>query len=290
MNPKTPEQLLKEARAWWATSIVDVQPGDIRVRGYRLDELVGRVDLGQMIWLMLRGEIPDPAQAQLLVAALVASVDHGPHAPAVAIARMAVTCGLPLNGAMASAVNALDDLHGGAGEQCMALMQAIVARANTVGQPSDAVLCTAVETELDAFVAENGKAVAGFGHRFHGTDPRAVRLLELLAQASARREVAGLYLRVGALIEESLQRRRGVRVPMNLDGATAAIYMELGFASGLGRGLFILARSIGILAHAWEQGHQGARAKGPLPSSVSYRYTGSPPRFVPGCVPPAVNS
>ena len=287
MNPKSPEQLLKETRAWWSTSLIDVQPGDIRVRGYRLEDLVGRVDLGEMIWLMLRGELPEPAHARLLVAALVASVDHGPHAPAVAIARMAVTCGLPLNGAMASAVNALDDLHGGAGERCMALMQAIVARAGTA-TPDEAALSAAVEAELDAFVAENGKVVAGFGHRFHGTDPRAVRLLELLAQACERREVAGLYVHVGALIEESLQRRRGVRVPMNLDGATAAIYMELGFAGGLGRGLFILARSIGILAHAWEQGHQGARAKGPLPPSVSYRYTGTPPRPVPEREAPAV--
>ena len=280
MNPKTPEQLLKEARAWWSTSVIDVRPGEIRVRGYRLDELVGRVDLGEMIWLMLRGEIPDPAQSRLLVAALVASVDHGPHAPAVAIARMAVTCGLPLNGAMASAVNALDELHGAAGEQCMALMQRVVARAGADGVADEAALAAAVEAELDVFVAENGKVVAGFGHRFHGIDPRAVRLLELLAQACARREVAGLYLRVGGLIEDALHRRRGVRVPMNLDGATAAIYMELGFAGGLGRGLFILARSIGILAHAWEQGQQGVRAKGPLPPSVSYRYTGNPPRSV----------
>ena len=54
---------------------------------------------------------------------LVASVDHGPQAPSIAIARMAVTCGLPLNGAMASAINVLDDVHGGAGEQCLSLYQ-----------------------------------------------------------------------------------------------------------------------------------------------------------------------
>jgi len=59
--------------------------------------------------LMLRGELPDREQAKLLEAALVASVDHGPQAPSISIARMATTCGLPVNGAMASAINVLDE-------------------------------------------------------------------------------------------------------------------------------------------------------------------------------------
>ena len=79
---------------------------------------VGFVDT---IWLMVRGELPSPAQAALFEAALVASVDHGPQAPSIAIARMAITCGVPVNGAMASAINVLDDIHGGPGQQCMEL-------------------------------------------------------------------------------------------------------------------------------------------------------------------------
>lgn len=50
----------------------------------------------------------------LLDAALVAVVDQGPQARSIAIARMSVPCGLPLNGAMASGINVLDDVHGGA--------------------------------------------------------------------------------------------------------------------------------------------------------------------------------
>jgi len=61
---------------------------------------------------------------------------------------------------------------------------------------------------------------------------------------------------------------------MNIDGATAVIYCELGFAPELGRGLFILSRSVGILAHAWEQTLQGGRIKGPMPPAIPYRYTG----------------
>jgi citrate synthase len=61
---------------------------------------------------------------------------------------------------------------------------------------------------------------------------------------------------------------------MNIDGVTAAIYCELGFPAPLGRGLFILSRSVGILAHAWEQTQQGGRIKGPMPPSIPYRYIG----------------
>ena len=53
---------------------------------------------------------------------------------------------------------------------------------------------------------------------------------------------------------------------MNIDGATAVIYAELGFAPPLARGLFVLSRSIGILAHAWEESQQGRRNKGPMPA------------------------
>ena len=69
---------------------------------------------------------------------------------------------------------------------------------------------------------------------------------------------------------------------MNIDGATAAIYCELGFPPVLGRGLFILSRSVGILAHAYEQSQFAERIKGPMPPSIPYTYTGEPKRdYVP---------
>jgi len=125
MSSKNPEQLLHDASAWWDTSIIDIHPGRIAIRGYPIEDLIGRIGFADMIWLMLRGDLPLPGEAQLLEAALVASVDHGPHAPSIAIARMAVTCGVALNGAMASAINVLDDVHGGAGQQCMELYHEI---------------------------------------------------------------------------------------------------------------------------------------------------------------------
>ncbi len=68
---------------------------------------------------------------------------------------------------------------------------------------------------------------------------------------------------------------------MNIDGATAVIYAELGFPAPLARGLFCLSRSVGILAHAWEQMQQGGRNKGPIPRDMIWSYTGHSPRKVP---------
>jgi len=269
----TADQLLQQATAWWTTSIIDIHPGEIAVRGYPIQQLIGELTFPQMIWLMLRGEIPGRAQAKLLEAALVAAVDHGPQAPSIAISRMAVTCGLPLNGAMASAINSLDDIHGGAGQQCMELYQSIAERIDA-GETEE----KAVELELDRFIAERGKIVAGFGHRFHPVDPRAVKLLALVREAQERGDVSGRFATIGTLIEKSLGRRKGRQIPMNIDGATAVIYSELGFAPPLGRGLFILSRSVGILAHAAEQTQQGGRIKGPMPPQIPFQYVGSPLR------------
>jgi citrate synthase len=272
-SPKSAEERLAGASEWWSTAIIDIEPGKIAIRGYPIQELIGRLGFAEMVWLMLRGEIPTPDQARLLEAALVAAVDHGPHAPSIAIARMAVTCGLPLNGAMASAINALDDIHGGAGQQCMELLAAVDLAAGQRDATEDGVAAV-----LERYQSEHGKIVPGFGHRWHGVDPRAVRLLQLVAEAEQGGVVAGRFARHAKTVERLLEAQKRSPIPMNIDGATAVLYSELGFAPALGRGIFILSRSVGILAHAWEQTGQGGRIKGPMSPDIPYRYTGAPPR------------
>jgi citrate synthase len=263
------------AADYWSTSIIDIHPGSIKMRGYPIEELIGNVSFPQMIWLMLRGELPEPRQARLFEAALVASVDHGPHAPSIAISRMAVSCGLPLNGAMASAINALDDVHGGAGQQAVELYDAIARRVEHGLELEDAV-----EEEVDAFIAARGKYLPGFGHRFHPIDPRAVRLLALVDEAVHAGVVQGKYASIARGVEALLKRRKHRPVPMNIDGATAVIYGELGFAAELARGVFCLSRAVGILSHAWEQRGRHERNKGPMPRQLPYRYTGAPERHL----------
>ncbi|WP_159912478.1 citryl-CoA lyase [Pantoea sp. 18069] len=262
---------------WWRTSIIEMSPGKIRYSGYAIQDLIGNVSFAQMIWLMTRGELPGAGQGRLLDAALMSAVDHGPQAPSIAIARMAATCGVGLNNAMASAVNVLGDVHGGAGEQAVEMYQDIAAR-----QDAGASLEDAVRAGLDAAIERHGKFVSGFGHRFHPVDPRAPRLLELVDEAAAQGIVGGRFAAIGRAVEEELAaRKNGRRIPMNIDGATAVIYAELGFPAPLARGLFCLSRSVGILSHAWEQTGQGGRNKGPIPREYLWTYDGPAPREVP---------
>ncbi len=261
---------------WWSTDIIDMSPGIIRYRGYAIEDLIGNVGFAQMIWLMLRGELPSRAEADLLESALTAAVDHGPQAPSIAIARMAATCGVGLNSAMASGVNALGDIHGGAGEQALGLYDAIATRV-----ADGTALADATAEVLADFHAGGGKYVPGFGHRFHRVDPRAPRLIEVASDAMAAGTVEGRHLAAALEIDRQVARSKGRTIPMNIDGATAVIYGELGFPPPLARGLFCLSRSVGILAHAWEQTRQGGRNKGPIPRDTIWAYTGPEPRALP---------
>ena len=258
----------QETADWWGTAVSRIEPGVIELRGRPVQELIGTTSFVSMIWLMLRGDLPSPGQAALLEAALVAGVDHGPHAPSIAVARIAATCGVGLNNAMASAVNVLGDTHGGAGEQCVELLEEIRAR-----ERGGAELPVAVD-EVVAAWRRRTRYLPGFGHRFHARDPRRDPLLSLVDGAVRDGTVAGHHRRAAEAVEAALNRGRDKPVPINIDGVTAVIYAELGFPAPLARGLFVLSRSVGILAHAWEETQQGRRNKGPMPPSIRPTYLG----------------
>jgi citrate synthase len=262
---------------WWSTSIIEMKPGMIRYRGYAIEELIGRLGFAEMIYLMTRGELPHPAAAKLLEAALVGAVDHGPQAPSIAAARMAITCGVGINNAMASAINMLGDVHGGAGEQCVMLYNAIAARMGS-DPTGEERLAEAARAEMKLLAEAGIQYVPGFGHRFHPRDPRAPRLLELVDVAAAAGAVSGRFAAIGRAVEAELAAQKGRAVPMNIDGATGVIFAELGFPPPLCRGLFVLSRAVGALAHAYEEMQSGERNKGPIPRHLTWTYTGPPAR------------
>lgn len=256
---------MSDVAEWWQTSIIDMEPGRISIRGHEIQDLIGNLSFAEMVWLMLCGVKPEAGQARLLEAALVASVDHGPQAPSIAAARMAVTCGLGLNGAMGTAVHMLDDVHGGAGEQLVEWLHRLVGG----GQESD------LGTQITAYQTDINKFIPGFGHRFHKPeDPRAPRLMALVREARDEGVVSGKFMELAMAIERHLAEKKGKPVPMNIDGATAVIFAELGFAPPLARGLFCLSRSVGAMAHGYEQMQQGGRNKGPTPPHYRWSYTG----------------
>lgn len=265
----------EEAAGWWRTAVSETAPDVIRFRGYPVEQLIGRVSFVETAWLLLRGDLPAPAEARLFEAALVASVDHGPQAPSIAAARMAATCGVGLNTAVATGVGLLGDVHGGAGQECMQVLVRVRERIEEGVPPGDAVA-----GELAEFRTRKAY-LPGFGHRFHSRDPRRDPLVGLLEAAVDDGVVPGHHLAVLTEIERQLGERRGGPVPVNVDGVTAALYCELGFAPELARGLFVLARSVGVLAHSWEEKQAGTRIKGPLPPTFTAPYDGPPRRDLP---------
>lgn len=266
----------KKVRDWWRTDITEMAPNMLRFHGYPIEELIGNVGFVGMLWLLLKGEVPSAAEEDLLGAALAAGVGHGPQAPSIAIARMAMTCGVGLNNAMASAINVLGDIHGGAGEQTVELLYEILEGQAQTGDDAE----VAVSKFLDKWFADGGKYVPGFGHRFHTLDPRGPRLKELVRGAQAAGTVEGRVCDIAEQIEKQLSARKKRELYLNIDGATAVVYAELGFPAPLARGFFCMSRSVGILAEAWEQSQQGGRNKGPIPRDMIWTYTGKPKRPV----------
>jgi citrate synthase len=272
--PGAADTTIDDVTNWWRTDISDISPGVIRYHGFAIEDIIPTTSYAAMVWLMIRGERPSPWQERLLNAALVSAVDHGPQAPSIAAARMAATCGVGLNNVIATGVGMLGDVHGGAGEQCMELLADLSAEADDPAQ---------LRSAADRAVADYRAArryIPGFGHRFHPRDPRRDPLLNLVSAAHADRAVSGQYLHAALALEAALAAGRTKPVPMNIDGATAVVYAELGFPPPLGRGLFVLSRSVGILAHGWEQTQQGGRNKGPIPRTLLPTYTGHAPRAV----------
>jgi len=253
---------------WWETSIIKMSPGKIAIRDHPIQDLIGKVTFSQMIWLMLRGSLPSQDQADLLEVALVAGVDHGPQAPSIAAARMTATCGVALNNVLATGINMLGDVHGGAGEQCSELFLSIKKKLD-----KNLEIDEAVKISVDSWTQNHGKIIPGFGHRFHkNIDPRAPRIMELVKGYADRGVVSGVFVDVADKVKGLIGKRIGRDIAINIDGATSVVFCELGFDAPLSRGLFCLSRSVGILSHGWEQMLQGGRNKGPMPPEILPKY------------------
>ena len=242
----------------WATGIASAQDDDVVIRGYRLSELVGSITLTGGIFLVWQGRLPSQKELEVLDALFVAVLEHG-ISPSATISRTLASAGVPVQAAIAGGILSIGDVHGGAGEQ---LAHALSTVAADPAVPTEAA-ATAV---IDRF-ANAGERVPGYGHPQHPDgDPRALALVRYARQ----RSVAGRYTDVAVAVEDQLSRRRGRPLPMNVDGATAAILLDLGFSWRMARPLIITARSAGLAAHVAEEGEQGGRWRHIPRSQVTY--------------------
>ena len=204
---KTPEELLADASAWWDTAIIDIHPGKIAIRGYPIEELIGRVRFPDMIWLMLRGELPSRGQAELLEAALV---PRRRSRPARAVDRDRAhggdlrpagqrRDGLGDQRARRRARRRRPAVHGALSRD---------RRRSRRGRRPRRRRATAMHRALIATHGE--KIVPGFGHRFHPVDPRTAPLFALVAKArSGGRRRRAASRAIGRAVEAALQATQG---------------------------------------------------------------------------------
>jgi len=228
----------------WHTAITDIAPNRINLRGYPIEELMGRKSFAEVVWLALRGELPGEAEGKLLDAILVSSVDHGVTPPSTLAARTAASTGAPVNAALASGVLAVNRFHGGAVEGCMNALAEALAEMKEAGVSREEAAAAIVERYREA-----GRRVEGFGHRFHDDDPRAARLFALAEELGLAREGVPM----ARAFEAALVTVTGKALPLNVDGAIAACLFDLGFEPYAANAFFILARMPGWLAHVLEE-------------------------------------
>lgn len=266
-------------KPWWLTSIIKVARNKILIRGYNIEDLIGNASYPEILYLEVMGELPSKGISRLLEAVLVAGCDYGLVSPAIASARMAVTCGISFNSAIANGINVLGDIHGGATEEGMKLYYDI-ARQAEAGEGSVRSL---VESSCAQF-RKARKFVPGFGHPINDNCPRVRRLLELGDAAVQAGDIDGKYIKIARTLESTLEHVYGRKIPMNVDGAIAAVQCEIGLPMEIAKGLFSLSRGIGILAHAYEELMAGSRLKAPCPPDIleqEFVYVGPPERMLP---------
>ena len=224
----------------WKTGITDIGPGKIRVKGYSITDVMEKLSYAEVVYLILKGELPSKAEAALMNAILVASVDHGASPPSALGARTVMSGGNSLNAAIAGGVLVIGDTHGGAIEQSAKIMQEWAQKDGDVA---------AVANDLIDWMKEHKKRMPGFGHRLHKVDPRTGKLFEI----ARRHGFSGRHIDLCQAIESALAEKTGRALPINVDGAIAAVISDMGFDWRLGKGFFIISRVPGLLAHAYEE-------------------------------------
>jgi citrate synthase len=253
----------------WRTAITQVQPNELRLRGYRIDELMGRITFAQAIYLALIGTLPTPETGQLLDAILVASIDHGATPPSALAARTAASTGAPLNAATAAGILSINQYHGAAIENSMRMIFKVLEGAEGAAQ---------IEAAAEDLVAQQlaaGQRLPGFGHRIHSADPRVSRLFEMAQELG----IAGRGVAVAQHIAAALNRQTGRALPVNVDGAIAALLVDLELPLALANAFFIIARVPGLIAQIYEE-QTRERPMRPI-HPTDHDYDGPLPRDLP---------
>ncbi|MDO5848919.1 MAG: citryl-CoA lyase [Methanobrevibacter sp.] len=230
------------------TAISKVEPNKIVTRGYNQEDLIEKIRYSDMVFLLLRGRLPTLREGKLFNHILVSFCDHGATPPSTQTARLITSSGSPMNSAVAGALLSFGHKHAGAIQKTMDLYQSAINSIQLIGD-SDIDNKQIVSLAIDIYnrYSSNKKKIPGFGHRYHDTDPRARKLMDL----AIKEGMVGNHTKLALSLQDLLKSNKDIS--LNVDGANAALLSDLGFTSDLGLGVFIIGRIPGIIAHIHEE-------------------------------------
>jgi citrate synthase len=246
------------------TAISWVEAEKIIVRGYAVEDLIGKIGWGEAVGLLLLGELPPANYAKMLEAILISVIDHGARPPSTLAAVTVANTGADLNAAVAAGILAINKFHGGAIEDAMRALSEAVA----LQEKENFTAVEAAEKVVQNYKAR-GRRISGFGHRFHAADPRTIRLFELAREFN----VGGKFVAQAEILEKVLSEKAGRNLPLNADGAIAAVLCEMNFPAKTANGIFMIARVAGLVAHAVEEQERNAPMR--TVNADEYEYDGA---------------
>jgi citrate synthase len=217
----------------------------ILVRGRDLArELMGRITFTEHFWLLVTGSLPSPQQRQVLDATLVAIAEHG-LVPSVQASRMTLAAAPEaLQGAVAAGILGCGSVVLGSSEAAGRFLHEVLTRAEGAASLEEAA--SAVVREYRAA----RRAIPGYGHPLHGAgDPRALRLFEIAVET----RVAARYVQAANLVERLLPQLVGRPLRLNVSGAIPAVLLDAGYPLLALKGVPLLARTAGLVAHLLEE-------------------------------------
>jgi citrate synthase len=250
----------------WNTSITKVEPNELRLRGYRIDELMGKIAFAEVIFLAFKGRLPSQAEGKLMDAIFVSSIDHGPTPPSALATRTAASTGASLNAAVAAGILSINRFHGGAIHDCMGVLEEGLLESE---QSSDDF--SQIASSLVTRYRSEKKRIPGLGHRIHTDDPRTKKLFALAEEL----QLAGRGVALLQAIREYIA-EQGKQLPINIDGAIAALLIDLEFPQELANAFFIIARVSGLVAHYQEEINRERPMRRIHPTD--HKYDGPPDR------------
>lgn len=217
------------------TAITKIDGDKEYIRGYALEDLVQKKSFVETIFLLLKGELPNKNEARMLDAMLTAAIDHGPGTASALTARVVASSKNSMHTALAAGILAMGERHGSAIEWAGKFFQ----------ENADAHDVPGLAKKLK----EEKVRVAGYGHAVLKHDHRS----DLLFSLAKETKIYGKHCAFAEQFGKELNALSSKPLPLNIDGAMAAVASDMGFDWQIMKGLFIIARMPGLVAQVYEE-------------------------------------